>query len=72
MIIPILITIYLICGAIFEVLSEDSQPDVIKNNRILRLITMIVVFFLWFPWLLINMCFTKRDIWFKKKNYENN
>jgi len=67
MIIPILITTYLVCGAIFEVLSEDSQPNVIKNSRILRLITIIVAFFLWLPWLIINMCFPKRDIWFKKK-----
>jgi hypothetical protein len=70
--IPILISVYLILGIGFETLMENSGPDIIKNNKLVRGIFIIVIMFVWLPYLLVNICFPKRDIWFRKKNYENN
>lgn len=64
---PIIFTAYLVCGIIFMTLSEDSQPDQIKIHKVLNVAVGILAVFLWLPWLLLNMCFTKRDIWFRKK-----
>ena len=64
---PILITAYLFCGVVFMTLLEDSQPDVIKNHKPLQIIVGIVPVIFWLPWFLINMCFRKRDIWFRRK-----
>jgi hypothetical protein len=65
--IPILITVYLFCGVVFMTLLEDSQPEIIKNHKPLQIIVEIVSMILWLPWFLINMCFVKRDIWFRLK-----
>ena len=65
--IPILITVYLFCGVVFITLLEDSQPGIIKNHKSLQIIVEIVSVILWLPWFLINMCFRKRDIWFRRK-----
>ena len=65
--IPILITAYLFFGAVFMTLLEDSQPGIIKNHKPLQIIVGIVSMILWLPWFLINMCFIKRDIWFRRK-----
>ena len=65
--IPILITAYLFFGAVFMALLENNQPGIIKNHKPLQIIVGIVSVILWLPWFLINMCFVKRDIWFRKK-----
>jgi hypothetical protein len=65
--IPILITAYLFCGDVFMALLEDNQPGIIKNHKPLQIIAGIVSVILWLPWFLINMCFVKRDIWFRRK-----
>ena len=65
--IAILITAYLFCGVVFMTLLEDSQPGIIKNHKPLQIIVGIVSIILWLPWFLINMCFVKRDIWFRRK-----
>ena len=65
--IPILITAYLFCGVVFMTLLEDSQPGIIKNHKPLQIIVGVVSVILWLPWFLINMCFVKRDIWFRRK-----
>lgn len=65
--IPILITTYLFCGAVFMALLEDNQPGIIKNHKPLQIIVGIVSMILWLPWFLINICFGKRDIWFRRK-----
>ena len=65
--IPILITAYLFCGVVFLTLLEDSQPGIIKNHKPLQIIVGIVSVILWLPWFLINICFVKRDIWFRRK-----
>jgi len=65
--IAILITAYLFCGVVFMTLLEDSQPGIIKNHKPLQIIVGIVSVILWLPWFLINMCFGKRDIWFRLK-----
>lgn len=70
--IPILITAYLFCGAVFMTLLEDSQPEIIKNHESLQIIVGIVSVILWLPWFLINMCFGKRDIWFRRKTDDEN
>lgn len=67
MIIAIVYTAYLVCGIIFMVLSEDSQPEKIKNNKALQIIMGVISLAFWLPWLLINACFSKRDIWFRIK-----
>jgi hypothetical protein len=48
-------------------LLEDSQPGIIKNHKPLQIIVGIVSVILWLPWFLINICFVKRDIWFRLK-----
>ena len=65
--IPILITAYLFFGVVFMTLLEDSQPGIIKNHKPLQIIVGVVSVILWLPWFLINMCFVKRDIWFRRK-----
>ena len=65
--IAILITAYLFFGVVFMTLLEDSQPGIIKNHKPLQIIVGIVSVILWLPWFLINMCFGKRDIWFRRK-----
>ena len=69
--ITILITAYLYFGAVFMALLEDSQPRIIKNHKLLQIIVGIVSVILWLPWFLINMCFVKRDIWFRLKTDDN-
>ena len=70
-IITILITAYLYFGVVFMALLEDSQPGIIKNHKLLQIIVGIVSVILWLPWFLINMCFVKRDIWFRLKTDDN-
>ena len=65
--ISILISAYLILGLGFETLMEDSGPDIIANNKWVRGIFIIVIMFIWLPYLLVNICYTKKDIWFRKK-----
>ena len=69
--ITILITAYLYFGVVFMALLEDSQPGIIKNHKPLQIIVGIVSVILWLPWFLINMCFVKRDIWFRLKTDDN-
>ena len=70
-IITILITAYLYFGVVFMALLEDSQPGIIKNHKLLQIIVGIVSVILWLPWFLINMCFVKKDIWFRLKTDDN-
>ncbi len=65
--IPIIITAYIVCGIIFMSLIDTSQPERIKGTWFLRAIVGILSVVGWIPWLLLNSCFTKRDIWFRKK-----
>ena len=65
--IPILISAYLILGIGFGTIMEDSGPDIIANNKWVRGIFIIVIMFIWLPYLLVNICCTKRDIWFRRK-----
>ena len=65
--IPLIITAYVVCGIVFMSLIDESQPDKIKNNKFLRSIMGILSVVTWIPWLLLNSCFPKRDIWFRKK-----
>jgi len=65
--IPIIITAYVVCGVVFMSLIEDSQPKKITNNKFLRVIIGVFSAIFWLPWLLINLCFPKRDIWFRLK-----
>ena len=64
--IPILISAYLILGIGFGTIMEDSGPDIIANNKWVRGIFIIVIMFIWLPYLLVNLCCTKRDIWFRR------
>ena len=66
-IIPLAITLYIIFGVIFMSMIEENQPKGINGNKFLYIIvgTFSVIF--WIPWLLLNMCFPKRDIWFRRK-----
>ena len=65
--IPILIVIYSAVGIGFGILAEDSQPDIISRYKLLHGLVLLGFMFLWFPYLLVNMCFVKRDIWFRLK-----
>ena len=65
--IPIFIVIYFVMGIGFGALTEDSQPDVIQNSKILRGIVLLGFMFLWLPYVIINACFVNRDIWFRRK-----
>ena len=65
--IPLIITAYIVCGIIFMTLIDESQPEKIKNNKIFRSIMGILSVISWIPWLLLNSCFSKRDIWFRRK-----
>ena len=65
--IPILITIYLVIGIGFGALVEDNQPDIISRYKLLHGLILFGFMILWLPYLLVNMCFTKRDIWFRRK-----
>ena len=67
MITSILITAYLFGGVVFMTLSEDSRPDVIQNYKSLQIIIGVLSVILWLPWLLLNLCFIDRDIWFRLK-----
>lgn len=64
MIIPILITAYIICGAIFVALIEGSQPEFIKKWKYWLSPIFVII---WFPWLFINFWIKDRDIWFRKR-----
>jgi hypothetical protein len=67
--IPILISAYLILGIGFGTLMENSsEPDIIKKNRLVRVIFIIAIMFVWLPYLLVNICFPKRDIWFRRND----
>jgi len=64
----ILAIIYMILGVIFSALMENSsEPDIIEK-RLVREIFIIVFMIIWLPYLIINACFPKRDIWFRKIN----
>ena len=65
--IPILIVLYFAAGIGFGVLAEDSQPDIISRYKLLHGLILFGFMILWLPYLLVNMCFTKRDIWFRPK-----
>ena len=65
--IPIFIVIYFVIGIGFGALTEDSIPETLKNNKLLELFVTILMVFLWIPWFLLNLCFPKRDIWFRRK-----
>lgn len=65
--IPILITIYLVIGIGFGALVEDNQPEIISRYKILYGLVLLGFMFFWLPYLLLNMCFVKRDIWFRRK-----
>ena len=68
--ITIVAVVYVVLGIGFGVLMENSgEPDIIEKNRLVRGIFIIVIMLIWLPYLIINACFPKRDIWFRK-NYE--
>jgi len=60
------ITGYLICGIIFMTIIEDNQPEIIRNHQVLRIPVSLLSMILWLPWVLCAVCFTKRDIWFRR------
>ena len=66
--IPILISVYLILGIGFGTLIENSGPDIVAKNKLVRGIFIIVIMFVWLPYLLVNICFPKRDIWFRRND----
>ena len=67
--IPIFTVIYMVLGIGFGALMESSdKPDIIEKNRLARGIFIIVIMFIWLPYLIINACFIKRDIWFRKND----
>ena len=66
----IFIVIYFLIGIGFEVLIEDSQPDIIKRYKILQALVLICLMIFWLPYIIINTCCPGRDIWFRKKTYD--
>ena len=68
--IPIFVIIYLVIGIIFGTLMENSgEPDIIEENGLVRGLFIVVITLLWLPYFIVNACFSRRDIWFRK-NYE--
>ncbi len=68
--ITIFAIIYVVLGIVFGTIMENcGEPDIIEENRLVRGIFIIVIMLIWLPYLIINACFTKRDVWFRK-NYE--
>jgi hypothetical protein len=67
--IPIFTIIYIVLGIGFGAIMESSgKPDIVAENRLVRGIFIIVIMLIWLPYLIINACFTKRDIWFRNND----
>ena len=67
--ITIFVVVYVVLGLGFGAIMENCDgPDIIANNKWMRGIFIIVIMLIWLPYLIINACFTKRDIWFRKSD----